>query len=63
MSDVLGIIAVGLIYFTNLSFVNGSRIGNLAMWMCLILGQPAIEILYCREYLLQHEAEAFHPAT
>ena len=43
--------------------LRGSRRGNLLVWASLILGQPCLEVLYCRAYAADAAAEAAAEAT
>jgi len=51
------ILQLGMTYATKLPFVEGTELGNFIMWVCLLVGQPAVQILYAREYYIStHEA-------
>merc|ERR1712046_23579 len=45
------LIQIGIIYITKLPALQGTQLGNLVMWLSLIVGQPMIWILYCYSYL------------
>jgi hypothetical protein len=46
------ILQVAVIYLTNLPIFANTGIGNATMWLCLMLGQPGVQILYAREWML-----------
>lgn len=45
------ILQVVVIYLTNLKIFSSTGIGNATMWLCLMLGQPGVQILYAREWM------------
>jgi len=50
-------LVVGMTYATKLQFIEGTEAGNFIMWICLLAGQPVVQILYAREYYIStHEA-------
>eukprot|EP01122_Echinamoeba_exundans_P010906 TRINITY_DN4188_c0_g3_i1.p1 TRINITY_DN4188_c0_g3~~TRINITY_DN4188_c0_g3_i1.p1 ORF type:complete len:466 (-),score=44.19 TRINITY_DN4188_c0_g3_i1:89-1411(-) len=57
------ILQVAVIYLTNLPIFANTGIGNATMWLCLMLGQPGVQILYAREWMLLQDPASPSPSA
>eukprot|EP01027_Heterolobosea_sp_BB2_P005835 GEZU01008877.1.p1 GENE.GEZU01008877.1~~GEZU01008877.1.p1 ORF type:complete len:487 (-),score=90.68 GEZU01008877.1:131-1591(-) len=54
---LLIMLQIPLIYLTELPVLKGSRYGNLIMWASMVVGMPAVEMWYARDYYILHSHE------